>query len=233
MIKRFYNAIRIRMAAKRFQSDDYLEAYANHTDVRTAIDPQMAIGGLWESMASHQFDFLVSQGLQRSNSLLDIGCGSLRGGLRFIDYLDAEKYVGFDISDSVIEAGRKGILEKGLSHKKPLIFVNDQKNLRFDHENLQGKKFDFLLAQSVFSHLMPEHIVECFSHISTVMDSGSKFLFTFHPSESFRQRSLINFEYNPDFFHDLANKHDFNIEDLSVDYHHPRGQCMMRASVKV
>ena len=93
MIRRLYDRFRIRLANRRFLSADYLDAYAHHTDVKAAIDPKMAIGGLWESMATHQFEFMVKQGMTKNNTLLDIGCGSLRGGLRFIQYLDSGKYV--------------------------------------------------------------------------------------------------------------------------------------------
>jgi hypothetical protein len=38
------------------------------------------IGGMWETIGRLQFDFMVAQGLIPSSTLLDIGCGALRGG---------------------------------------------------------------------------------------------------------------------------------------------------------
>ena len=39
-----------------------------------------SVGGLWDEVGQLQVDFLVSRGLMQHHKLLDIGCGSLRGG---------------------------------------------------------------------------------------------------------------------------------------------------------
>ncbi len=46
-----------------------------------------AVGGMWDKVGVLQFDFLMKQGLQSHYALLDVGCGSLRGGIHFIKYL--------------------------------------------------------------------------------------------------------------------------------------------------
>jgi len=38
------------------------------------------VGGLWQEVGLLQYDFLLSKGLEPGNSLLDLGCGALRGG---------------------------------------------------------------------------------------------------------------------------------------------------------
>ena len=48
------------------------------------------IGGKWEEIGRLQYDFLREQGLQPQDKLLDIGCGCLRGGIHFIDYLESD-----------------------------------------------------------------------------------------------------------------------------------------------
>ncbi|MEX0450077.1 class I SAM-dependent methyltransferase [Spiribacter sp. 221] len=215
----------MRKAKKNFDTEDYLSAYAYQTDVKAKIDSEMAVGGLWDKMGEHQFKFLLQNGLKPESSLLDIGCGSLRGGVRFINYLDEEKYTGFDISKGVIQAGMEKLDELGLGNKKPTIFVNEGKNLRF--EDLDGECFDYLLAQSVFSHLHAAHIEECFENLNKVMHADSRFFFTFHPGPEFLQRSDTDFEYSPSFFIELAEKMGYSIEDLSDEYAHPRKQGMM------
>lgn len=47
-----------------------------------------SVGGLWEEMGQRQLEFLVEQGLGPCDDLLDVGCGSLRGGVHFIRYLE-------------------------------------------------------------------------------------------------------------------------------------------------
>jgi len=46
-------------------------------------------------MGQWQLDFLVGQGLRPWHCLLDLACGSLRAGVRFIDYLEPGHYLGF------------------------------------------------------------------------------------------------------------------------------------------
>src|SRR3989449_5135255 len=64
-----------------------------------------AVGGLWDEIGQLQIDFLVSQGLMPHHRLLDIGCGSLRGGVKMIRYLDVGHYAGVDLHESLINAG--------------------------------------------------------------------------------------------------------------------------------
>src|SRR5947209_178803 len=45
------------------------------------------VGGEWDTIGKLQFDFIVRQGLEPRHVLLDIGCGALRGGRFFIEYL--------------------------------------------------------------------------------------------------------------------------------------------------
>jgi hypothetical protein len=73
---------------------------------KTAIEAEVAagrhresVGGLWEAIGRLQADFLVSPCLQPHHHLLDIGCGSLRGGAKLISYLDAGNYVGTDLNE--------------------------------------------------------------------------------------------------------------------------------------
>lgn len=115
-----------------------------------------AVGGLWEQMGVLQFEFLRSRGLQPGHRLADIGCGCLRGGLHFIDYLDPGRYHGLDINASLIEAGQVEVAERGLTDKAPQLLVDDGFRLhRF------GQPFDYMLSVSVFTHLPMNHILRC------------------------------------------------------------------------
>jgi SAM-dependent methyltransferase len=213
----------LRLNQSRFKTD-YLSAYAKRTDYRVAIDPAMAIGGLWEKMGRKQFDFLVSHGLQPHHRLLDIGCGTLRGGHHFIGYLDEGHYAGFDISRAAVAAGQQLLEDKGLTHKKARLWVSVNHDLKFGDVN---GKYDFLLAQSVFSHLPPDNIRECLAHLNVVMDPGSKFFFTFHPGDDYRQLGEIDFQYPLSFFMDAADELALTLTDFSEAYAHPRGQGMI------
>ena len=112
------------------------------------------VGGLWEELGVLQFDFLKNHGLEAHHKLLDVGCGALRGGVRFVSYLDAGNYYGMDINASLVEAGKRELAEKGLEGKGPHLLVAD----RFDLRGF-ATTFDCVLAVSVFTHLPINHIV--------------------------------------------------------------------------
>lgn len=62
---------------------------------------------MWDELGKLQFDLLVQQGLKPQHFLLDVGCGSLRGGVHFIRYLEPGHYFGVDESRELLDAGRR------------------------------------------------------------------------------------------------------------------------------
>lgn len=213
--------------ARLYENKEYLEAYSLHTDLRVEEDPREAIGGAWDEIGELQFEFLRGRGLLPRDSLLDIGCGTLRGGRHFIRYLDRGGYTGLDISVEAIRSGEELVNREGLADKAPRLLINDERRLRF--RQLRGERFDFLLAQSVFTHLMPEHVEECFEHVAEVMHERSIFYFTFFEAESFERTGWKTFRYPYSFFTALTERKGFRLEDFAAQYPHPRGQRMVAA----
>jgi len=209
-----------------YQSNDYLDAYSQHTDMRVAEDPHEAVGGFWDEIGLGQFNFLVSEGLLPEHRLLDIGCGTLRGGRHFIQYLNDTHYCGIDISSKAIEYSHQLVQQEGLSAKQPRLILSQSKDLKFNE--FEGEVFDFVLAQSVFTHLMPQHIEECLANVGKIMNAKTLFFFTFNQGEAFTQTGVKDFRYPFSFFQSLADQYGFILEDRSHDYKHRRGQHMAR-----
>ncbi len=215
---------------KLHEQKSYLDAYSAHTDARIPEEPHAAIGGSWDAMGRLQFDFLARRGLRPHHTMLDIGCGTLRGGRHFIKYLDAGKYSGFDISEKVIEYGKQLVRDENLSGKQPVLLVSAKKNLKFDEFN--GKIFDFILAQSVFTHLPPECFEECFDYIGKIMHDQSAFYFTFFLGDRYEHFSIEDFRYPLSHLQSLADEHGFSLKDYSSEYPHPIGQRMVEIKKK-
>jgi predicted TPR repeat methyltransferase len=206
-----------------YESLPYLDAYAEHTNQRVAADPQEAAGGLWDEVGPLQLHYLLVNGLRAEHSLLDIGCGTLRGGRHFIRSLAPGRYTGFDMSANALQAGHRLIQDEDLSAKQPRLTLTASKTLRF--AEFAGERFDFLLAHAVFTNLMPEHIEECFAHVGAIMHERSLFFFTFRQADSYRRFAFKEFEYPFAFFEALAARNGFEIA-LRNDYYHPRRQAM-------
>jgi len=209
---------------KLHEEKDYIEAYSKTIDLRVEEDPRAAVGGRWEEFGQLQFQFMVKKGMQPHHKMLDIGCGTLRGGRFAIDYLDKGNYYGMDISPKAIEFGKQLVKEEGLSNKTPTLLVSENKDLKF--KEFDGIIFDYILAQSVFTHLKPEHIKECMAHIGNIMHEKSAFYFTYFKTKKIQQTGLERFKYPFSFFESVAEKNNFSVQDIAEQYKHPRGQRM-------
>ena len=207
-------------------ADTYLDAYASSMDSRVLEDPHEAVGGLWEELGRLQFDYLRQCGLRPEHRLLDIGCGTLRGGRWFIGYLDPGNYTGLEISQEAIKFANDLVATEGLGSKSPRILLNADKRLTFDE--LVGEAFDFVLAQSVFTHLRSEHIEECFAHLRPILRDRGSFYFTIFEAKRFTERNEFTFAYPFRFIKKVASKKGFAVSKC-LDFAHPRGQVMVVA----
>jgi SAM-dependent methyltransferase len=132
-----------------------------------------SVGLLWDEVGQLQADFLVSRGLMPHHRLLDIGCGCLRGGVKLVRYLDAGHYAGTDLHESLLKAGYEIELAKeGLTHKLP------RSNLVADGEfdfSWCPMRFDFVLAQSVFTSLPLNFLRVCLERLPNFVVPEGKF----------------------------------------------------------
>lgn len=105
--------------------------------------------GLWQHMRDFQMSFLMSEGLEPTMSLLDLGCGPLRGGLPLIRFLECGKYTGLDVRASVIEVAYGQLAKNKLADKNPTLVVSSS----FGKDELGTREFDIVWAMSVLFHL--------------------------------------------------------------------------------
>jgi SAM-dependent methyltransferase len=187
---------------------DHVSYYRAVMRSDTARSAAAAVGSKthesWLQLGQMQFDYLVSHGLKPDMRMLDIGCGNLRAGRLFIDYLDAGNYYGNDISPDILLAAQRTVVEYGLQHKLPnLALVSD---LKLDF--LPGNYFDVVHAHSVFSHSPLSVIDECLAHVGRIMTPGGFFDFTFDQTVGTEHQVLReDFYYRTETLLDLARKH--------------------------
>ncbi len=195
------------------------------------------VGGYWEEMGQLQFDFLVAQGLEPNHQFLDVGCGSLRGGVHFIRYLEPGHYIGVDANPDIIRAGREIELPKaGLTDRRPQLV----EMANFDFASLE-RTFDFALAQSVFTHLPLNSIIRCLMSIEPVLAPDGKFFATFFENpqgkqnlESLHQpRGDVITHFDRDLYHYDFATFEWICEGTSLlpeyigEWEHPRSQRML------
>ena len=203
---------------------------------------RMMIGGLWEELGSLQLDYLRSQGLRPEHRLLDIGCGSLRLGVRAVNFLDPGNYVGTDLNEAFLEVGyQEEILPAGLDWKLP------RSNLVTDGEfTFAGipKQIDVAIAQSVFTHLPLNHLRLCLARLANHLTGPCTFLFTVFLAPEGRESDTVE-QYPGIVTHPHKDPYHYRVEDIhhaaaglpwTIEFigpwGHPRNQMRVRARLK-
>jgi hypothetical protein len=122
-----------------------------------------------------QFSLMTLLGLRQEHRLLDIGCGSLRGGKLFIVYLLPDRYFGIEPEEWLVKEGIERELGAELSRLKRPAF-------RYSSEfpcTAFGVKFDYILAQSIFSHASAAQIRKCLAEARAAMNPRALFAASF------------------------------------------------------
>jgi len=186
-----------------------------------------SIGGKWDEIGKLQFDFMLKQGLEPHHILLDIGCGSLRGGIHFIKYLKKGNYLGIDKNKSWVKTGIKKELGKcTFEEKKPIFIFSD----KFEF-NKFSKVPDYAIAQSLFTHLDKEDIELCLKQLRKIVNLGCIFYATFfeinlEQQNSGKSHSHRGFQYTQNQMRTFGEKNGWKARYIG-DWNHPRGQRMM------
>ena len=129
----------------------------------------------YDIVGAMQFNLLTLFGLRDYHKLLDIGCGSLRAGKLFIPFLRRGNYYGIEPNKWLIEKGIENELGNDILTIKSPKFTH---SLDFEFQSF-NEKFDFLLAQSIFSHASPPQIQRCLKEAQSVLKKEGFFLATF------------------------------------------------------
>jgi cyclopropane fatty-acyl-phospholipid synthase-like methyltransferase len=195
------------------------------------------VGGMWDELGRLQFDFMVEQGLRPEHRLLDIGCGSLRGGVHFIRYLESGNYYGVDKQAWLLDAAVKiEIPRHHLQDKSVHLLQRDD----FDFSSF-GVEFDTMLAQSVFTHLPWNVILRCLVNVEKTLAPEGQFFATFFEASEPRHRieaitqepgRIVTYpdrnpyHYEFDVFAEMARRVGLRARYIG-DWDHPRNQKMM------
>ena len=196
-----------------------------HRDHRAFIGGH---AGFWDSIADLQLQFMKSRGLTPQSKFIDVACGSLRGGSRFIPFLDPGCYHGIDkYIEGIIYGIGKEIGIDVYHAKMPRFAISDS----FEFHKL-GINFEFGIAQSLFSHLNAADIFTCLKNLRQSAAPSCQFYATFfetatpqpNPAQSNSQR---RFDYTRDQLAMLGTLAGWSPSYIG-DFGHPRGQMIMQ-----
>ncbi|MDE1932083.1 MAG: class I SAM-dependent methyltransferase, partial [Alphaproteobacteria bacterium] len=134
----------------------------------------------FDLMGATQFHLLVTLGLREFHNVLDFGCGSLRAGRLLIPYLASGRYHGVEPNVWLVEDAIERQLGADLiALKRPQFHAFDD----FRAERC-GVEFDFILAQSIFSHCGADLVATALRGIRpTLTPSGLALVTLLHPGQ--------------------------------------------------
>lgn len=129
----------------------------------------------YDLVAAMSFGLLTSLGLRQHNTLLDIGCGSLRVGRLLIPYLNSERYFGIEPNRWLVEEGiEKEVGQSLVQIKQPTFhFSNSVQGLE------KNSFFDFAVAQSIFSHTGKDALENWLAGVSNLLKPTGALVATF------------------------------------------------------
>lgn len=190
----------------------------------------------YDLIGSMQFNLLTALGLRGYHKFLDIGCGSLRGGRLFIPYLNQGCYCGIEPEKWLVDEGINNEIGTDIIHiKKPRFEYSSD----FPIDSF-GEKFDFIMAQSIFTHASQKQILHCLKGVQenlaphTSDTHGGLFAATFILGESDYQgeewlypgKTEIGFaSYTEKCIAQMARKNDLAYK--KIDWRHPNNQTWM------
>jgi len=185
----------------------------------------------YDVSSANQFVLLVQQGLREYHKLLDIGCGSLRPGRLFIPYLLPKNYYGMEPNQWLIDEGIKKNLGLSIIDIKKPHFSNSSEFL-LDEFNTT---FDYILANSIFTHASQNQIRKCLMMANKVMNEKSIFVATFFMSDKNADSDSWTYPdvvyYTLELMKELASENNLILQKLYYD--HPANQTWVKITKKL
>ena len=166
---------------------------------------------LWKMKQDFQINFLKSQGLQPNQKLMDVGCGTLRGGIPLINYLEKGNYYGIEVRNTVLEEGRKELKEHDLERKEPHLIAFSEFN-----EISLNAKLDVMLAFSVLIHMEDTIVEKCIEFVSKQLENNG----TFYANVNLVSHQDSNWQGFPvvfrtlEFYEALASKNNLKVTTI-------------------
>ena len=186
----------------------------------------------YDFIGASQFNLLFQLGLRDTHTVLDFGCGSLRLGRLLIPFLRAGNYAGLDPNAWLIEEGiRRELGHSAVDLKRPEFRYNDD----FDSRSF-GRKFDFVIAQSIVTHTGPDQVRAMFAPMREAMAEDGLFLFSY-----IRHDESLASEWPPEGWHYpgcvgytdsqlIAELASAGLTGIPVGWYHPGASWMIAAA---
>jgi SAM-dependent methyltransferase len=159
------------------QVPDYITSYKAHFARLVEVHGREAameqiVGGQYAQIGILEGSALITLGLERYHTVVDVGCGSGRLPFMLRDYLEGQ-FIGTDILEEALDYAR-------VKCGRPdwLFIPNHQVSIP-----VEDSSADFVTFFSVFTHLLDEDIFRFLAEAKRVVKPGGKIVFSFFDFE--------------------------------------------------
>ena len=208
---------------------------SRHQGAKAAAPPAPAATGPWAEHGAWIFDFLRRQGLQPSNYVLDMGCGSLSAAVHLLPYMEQSHYWGFERAVELFVAGVQVELPRaGVRPERGHFVLNED----FDLSEIPHT-FELAISSLFLRRLSLNSIARCFAAVIRKLSAGGRFFVSWTDVEG--EAALSPREW-PDGTTTWPDREPFHysfemlegiarltggIAERVADDSHPRGECLM------
>jgi cyclopropane fatty-acyl-phospholipid synthase-like methyltransferase len=139
------------------------------------------------------FEWFRSRSLRRDMTCIDYGCGRLRVGQHFIDYLDGGRYLGLDIVDSFYREGLARISGKVVARSQPRFLTISAEALG----RARAMRPDLIFSTAVVQHVPPRELAAYFANIIAMMDKHSTAIVHFKAAPMTTRIAAVSWAHSP------------------------------------
>lgn len=190
----------------RLTGRSWLDFYMSRLNSMVVVD--RPISQRYLDYGKQQVQYLKDHGLKPHHRFLDYGCGVLRLAYSLLPYLPKGHYVGVDIASERLEKGRALLTSRGIPEDAYRVFAVRDCKLR----ELQGEKFDYVWAKSVFTHMPIEDIEEMLISLKPLLNDGAQFFWTFAQAPQYVRKRMKDFYYPESTLRAVCEKAGYRME---------------------
>ena len=195
-------------------------------------------GGDWQATGAWTFDFLRRHGLQPSDYVLDVGCGSLNAAVHLLPFLDEGHYWGLDREPGLVDAGINLELPRaGVVADRGHYLINEHFQL-----NAIPHDLDVAIAGSLFAYLPYNNVAQCIAGVVRRLKPSGRFYATWfenpdptdfdpivYPGGGVTYPDRQPFHYSFEMIERVCTLVGATVERVA-DASHPRGEAVLAIS---
>jgi hypothetical protein len=190
---------------KEFYAESVTAALAGKKQ-HASLGPVLKTGR--KETALRTFNELIAQGIAPTDTLVDYGCGTLRVGRPFIEFLEPDRYIGMDIDQRILDAGRGNLPAELIESKRPVLEVISSESL----SRVAAKRPKWIFSKGVLQHVPPDELNEFFENLSHLVRAGATaFVFARCANES-TTLSAKTWLHDLDQLHEAASRHGMQLD---------------------